>query len=228
MSLGARAQGLILNVDESLRGTVSLGMLEAEGIHPDPLPPEFAAERERIVAHLITHYAGRPAADIPGVAETRALFHQLDIDPTKTRPSSEALLRRVLQGKGLPQVNPPVDVCNLCSLESQIPMGLYDREKIRGEIAVRVGRANEGYPGIRKQRVQLAGRLLLADDDGPFGAPTSDSAHTAVTEGTRHLVVVVFCPIARAGQQLSVALERVADLLTRFCGAGVVAVRVLQ
>jgi len=228
MSLGARAHGIVLTVEESLRGTLSLGMLEAEGLRVNGLPPEFESERDRIVTHLATHHAGRPAADIPGVAETRALFHQLDIDPTKTRPSSEALLRRVLQGKGLPRVNPAVDVCNLCSLESQLPLGLYDRDKIRGEITVRVGRANEGYPGIRKQRVTLAGRLLLADDDGPFGAPTSDSAHTAVTESTRSLVVVVFCPIARAGQQLSIALERVADLLTRYCGAGVVAVRVLQ
>ena len=228
MTLQARTGGLTLKIEESLRGVLALGLLEAEGLRAGPLPEDFETERERLTTRLESHYAGKQPADIPGVSETRALFHQLDIDPTKTRPSSEALLRRVLQGKGLPRVNPAVDACNLCSLEFQLPFGLYDREQVHGAIHVRVGREGEGYPGIRKQRVHLAGRLLLADDEGPFGAPTSDSSRTAVTPETRHLLVVVFCPMERAGQHLSAALERVSDLLTRHCGASVVAVRVLQ
>lgn len=228
MTLQARARSLSLKVDDSLRGVLALGLLEAEGIRGDGLSAEFEAERDRLTARLVGHYAGKQPADIPGVAETRSLFHQLDIDPTKTRPSSEALLRRVLQGKGLPRVNPAVDVCNLCSLEHQLPFGLYDRDQVRGTIHVRVGRDGEGYPGIRKQRVHLAGRLLLADEEGPFGAPTSDSTRTSVTPETRALVVVVFCPVERAGRHLSGALEHVAELLTRHCGATVLAVRVVQ
>lgn len=228
MTLQARIHGLTLKVDESLRGVLALGLLEAESLRTGPLPAEFELECERLTARLATHYAGKQPADIPGVSETRALFHQLDIDPTKTRPSSEALLRRVLQGKGLPRVNPAVDVCNLCSLEHQLPFGLYDRDQVRGAIHVRVGREGESYAGIRKQRVNLSGRLVLADDDGPFGAPTSDSGRTSVTPDTRNLVVVVFCPLDRAGQHLSTALEHVSDLLTRHCGASVTAVRVVQ
>ena len=77
--------------------------------------------------------------------------------------------------------------------------------------------------------MQLGGRLLLADEDGPFGAPTSDSLRTAVTARARkHLLVVVFCPVDRAGQSLSSALERIADRLTRYCSASVLAVRVIQ
>jgi DNA/RNA-binding domain of Phe-tRNA-synthetase-like protein len=185
-------------------------------------------ERDQLVQRLLGTFAGRQPADIPGVAEARSLFHRLGVDPTKTRPSSEALLRRVLQGKGLPSVNPAVDVCNLCSLEHQLPLGLYDRDLIQGGVRVRMGGEDEGYPGIRKQRVQLGGRLLLADQSGPFGAPTSDSLRTAVTETTKHLMVVVFCPVDRAGQSLSSALERLAERLTRYCSASVLAVRVVQ
>jgi len=227
MSIQTRAQGLQLSIEDSLRGTLALGLLEAEGASLEPLPAEFEVERERLCARLASHYAGKQPADIPGVAETRALFHRLDIDPTKTRPSSEALLRRVLQGKGMPQVNPIVDVCNLCSLEHQLPLGLYDRDVVKGAVRVRVGRENEGYPGIRKQWVNLTGRLLLEDDGGPFGAPTSDSRRTAVTEGTRNALVVVFSPTERASD-LSTALERIADLLTRHCRTSIAAVRVLQ
>jgi DNA/RNA-binding domain of Phe-tRNA-synthetase-like protein len=228
MSIQARASGLQLLVDDSLRGTLALGLLEAEGTSVEVLPPEFDQERDRLVSRLAAHFAGKQPADIPGVAETRALFHRLDIDPTKTRPSSEALLRRVLQGKGLPKVNPVVDVCNLCSLEHQLPLGLYDRDLVKGALRVRVGREGEGYPGIRKQWVNLVGRLLLADDEGAFGAPTSDSRRTSVTSETRNLLVVVFSPPERAGAHLSAGLEHIADFLTRFCGASVVAVRVLQ
>jgi DNA/RNA-binding domain of Phe-tRNA-synthetase-like protein len=76
--------------------------------------------------------------------------------------------------------------------------------------------------------VNLSGRLLLADDDGPFGAPTSDSQRTAVTSKTKSLLVVVFCPPERAGAHLTTALEHIAGLLTKYCAASVTAVRVVQ
>ncbi len=228
MSLQARTQGLNLTVDEPLRGVLALGLLEAEGVVLGALPPGFDQERDQVTARLTARFAGKQPADIPGVAETRVLFHQLDMDPTKTRPSSEALLRRVLQGKGLPHVNAAVDVCNLCSLEDQLPLGLYDRDLVRGSVRVRVGREGEGYPGLRKQRVNLAGRLLLSADDGPFGAPTADSLRTAVTAKSRNLMVVLFCPLERVGSGLTVALEHIADRLTRYCSASVSAVRVVR
>ncbi len=228
VSLQAGAPGLGLTVEDSLRGVLALGLLEAEGVRLGSAPADFEAECGRVCARLAGQYAGMPPADIPGVAETRALFHRLGVDPTKTRPSSEALLRRVTQGKGLPRVNLVVDICNLCSLEHQLPLGLYDRDFLRGSVEARAGRAGEGYPGIRKQRVNLEGRLLLADDEGPFGAPTSDSARTAVTEATTKLLVVVFCPVERADRLLSAMLEQIADRLTRHASASVVAVRVAQ
>lgn len=228
MGMDEHAPELGLTVDDSLRGVLALGLLAAEGIRMEPVPGEFDEECAQVCARLQREHADRPPVEIPGVAEVRALFHRLGVDPTKTRPSSEALLRRVVQGRGLPRVNLAVDVCNLCSLEHQLPLGLYDRDTLKGAIHVRVGRDGEGYPGIRKQRVHLAGRLLLADDDGAFGAPTSDSTRTAVHAGTRNLVVVVFCPAERAGNQLSTALEHIADLLTRFCTANIVAARTLQ
>jgi DNA/RNA-binding domain of Phe-tRNA-synthetase-like protein len=228
MSLQARIQGLSLTLDEGLRGVLALGLLEGEGAVQGPLPPEFATERDQLTARLSARGSGKSPTDIPGVAETRAMFHQLDLDPTKTRPSSEALLRRVLQGKGMPRVNLAVDVCNLSSLEHQLPLGLYDRDLVRGPVRVRLGQEGEGYAGIRKQRVNLASRLLLADDGGPFGAPTSDSARTAVSSRTRRLLVVLFCPVERADRHLSGALEHIANLLTRFCSASVSAVQVVQ
>jgi DNA/RNA-binding domain of Phe-tRNA-synthetase-like protein len=222
----AHAPELGLTVEDALRGAIALGLLEAEGIRLEPVPAAFDQECAEVCARIEGQHAGQPPAEIPGVAETRALFHRLGVDPTKTRPSSEALLRRIVQGKGLPRVNLAVDLCNLCSVEHQLPLGLYDRERVLGGVQARVGRDGEGYGGIRKQRVNLAGRLLLADDEGPFGAPTSDSERTAVTAGTTRLLVVVFCPIERAEQPLSTMLEQLTVRLTRHASARVVAIRV--
>ena len=229
MTLQTRTTGFSLELDESLQPTLVLGWLEADGLRSDPLPEAFHRERDESVQRIVARFAGRSAGDIPGVAETRQMFHRLGVDPTKTRPSNEALLRRVLQGKGLPDVFPTVDVCNLASLEQQFPLGLYDRSMLQGtRLRVRTGRRGEGYAGIRKQHVNLEGRLLLSDATGPFGAPTSDSARTAITEQTRALLCVLFCPVDRRTDERMAALERIADLLTRHCGASVNLVRTVQ
>lgn len=228
MSLQARAGTLSLEMDDSLRGVVALGWLEADGLSVAALGVAYDAERDESIRSLLRRFAGRQAADIPGVAETRGMFSRLGVDPTKSRPASEALLRRTIQGKGLPRIHPAVDVCNLASLEHQLPIGLYDRALVKGPVFARVGRPNEGYEGIRKGRVNLSNRPLLADDEGAFGAPTADSARTQVSEGTRALLAVVYCPTERPSEHLSVLLARVADLLARHCGATVHLVQTRQ
>lgn len=228
MSLPTRASGLSFEVDDALRDVLTLGWLEADGVKSEPLSQGFGHERDDVIQRLTGRFTGRHASDIPGVAENRAMFRRLGVDPTKTRPASEALLRRVLQGKGIPAILPAVDVCNLASLEHQLPIGLYDRDHVKGAVFARAGRAGEGYDGIRKGRVNLAQRPLLADDAGPFGAPTSDSARTQVTERTHALLAVVFCPTDRPSEDLSAMLARVADLLARYCDATVHLVRTVH
>src|SRR5512139_1163134 len=127
-------------------------------------------------------------------ATVRTMYKRVGLDPTKTRPSSAALLRRVRKGDPLPRINSMVDVCNWCSLEFQLPYGLYDAAHIDGEVELRIGRPGESYPGIRKDDVHVDGRIALADRMGPFGNPTSDSARTMVTTTTTEALLVVFAP----------------------------------
>ena len=149
-----------------------------------------------------------PPEDIVAV---RTMYKRVGIDPTKRRPSSEALLRRVRKGDPLPRINSMVDVCNWCSLEFQLPYGLYDSARIEGEVVLRLGHEGESYPGIRKDDVNVGGRITLADSVGPFGNPTSDSARTMVTTATRQALVVVFAP----HEVGPAALERVMDITAR-------------
>ena len=153
------------------------------------------------------------------IAAVRTMYKRVGIDPTKRRPSSEALLRRVRKGDPLPRINSMVDVCNWCSLELQLPYGLYDADQIQGDVVLRIGRDGESYPGIRKDDVHVGGRITLADDRGPFGNPTSDSARTMVTTATTRALVVVFAPREIDPGRLSHVLNITAQRMGEFTGA---------
>ena len=157
----------------------------------------------------------------------RAMYRRVGIDPTKTRPSSEALLRRVRRGDRLPRINTLVDVCNWCSLEFQLPYGLYDRAAIEPPIELRLGHEGESYAGIRKDTVNVAGRLTLADRRGAFGNPTSDSARTMVTPAARDVLVVVFAPAATPVPAIETVLARTAARLIEHAGGRDVERRVI-
>jgi DNA/RNA-binding domain of Phe-tRNA-synthetase-like protein len=156
-----------------------------------------------------------PPAEITAV---RTMYKRVGLDPTKTRPSSEALLRRVRKGDSLPRINSMVDVCNWCSLEFQLPYGLYDAAHIDGDVELRVGRAGESYPGIRKDDVNVDGRITLADRIGPFGNPTSDSARTMVTTATTQAMLVVFAPRELESKRLSQVLDATSQRMSEFTG----------
>ena len=168
----------------------------------------------------------RAALDEAG-QRTRALYRAIGLDPTKTRPSSEALLRRVRRGDTLPRVNTIVDLCNWCSVETQIAFGVYDRDRIAGDaIALRLGADGEGYDGIRKDRVNVGGRLTLADADGPFGNPTSDSLRTSVSSATTRVLFVLFVPAATSSADYVQAVSLTAGRVAAFAG-GVESARLL-
>ncbi len=133
--------------------------------------------------------------------------------------SNEALLRRVRKGEPLPRINSMVDVCNWCSLECQLPYGLYDADRIEGDVVLRVGRDGESYAGIRKDEVHVGGRITLADRVGLFGNPTSDSARTMVTPATARALVVVFAPIEVEPRRVDHVLAVTAERMQMFTGA---------
>ncbi len=171
-----------------LRDIIRPGVLAFESLR--------VVERDEALDALMAEAEGRARQHAPAErGDVRTMYRAIGIDPTRRRPSSEALLRRVIRGDPLPRINSLVDVCNWCSLEFQIPYGLYDLDHVQGGIALRLGREGEQYPGIRKDAVHVAGRLTLADARGPFGNPSSDSARTMVLPGASRALVVVFAPV---------------------------------
>jgi DNA/RNA-binding domain of Phe-tRNA-synthetase-like protein len=150
------------------------------------------------------------------VARARALYRRFGVDPTRVRPSSEALLRRLKKGEPLPRVNSLVDVANTMSVQLQVPVGLYDMDKASGdELSIRLGAEGEGYTGIRKEHVNVAGRLCVADAAGPLGNPSADSARTMITTDTQRAAWIYFLPVTDED------IDRTAELVAVF-GRGLV------
>lgn len=184
----------MIEIDPGLHGMVCLGVVRAEGVAVRAEAPDVWAEIDRVADGLRTRYTGKAPAEIPELQPARELYRRTGEDPTKLRPSSEALLRRILRGEGLYRINSLVDACNLCSLEFLLPMGLYDADRITGPVLARLGVQGEGYNSLGKGFYAVAGRLALCDVRGPFGSPTNDSRRTAITEDTRRCLMVVFGP----------------------------------
>jgi DNA/RNA-binding domain of Phe-tRNA-synthetase-like protein len=168
----------------------ALGCIEAQvetGATPAALGELLRGCEERI-AKLADP---RAILEAPAILAPRAGDKALGKDPARYRGSAEALLRRLIAGKGMPRINCVVDVINLISVESRLPIGLYDLAHVEGAIEFRAGRAGETYKGIGKYDLNLEGLPLFADAKGPHGSATSDSERTMVTENTKRVLALI-------------------------------------
>jgi DNA/RNA-binding domain of Phe-tRNA-synthetase-like protein len=165
---------------------------------------DFQTEITTVVAAVRAGQVGDPAS-------ARRLYRRFGIDPTRHRPSSEALLRRIRRGQPLPRINSLVDVANLMSLRLQVPVGLYDLDQTDGtDLVIRLGAAGEEYEGIGKERVNVEARICVADRTGPCGNPSSDSARTRITMATENAAWIYFLPVDED------QLNRTAELLALY------------
>ena len=193
-----------------------LGCVRAT-VRTEPGSDALWAEMQRAAEDAAANPA-EPSAR-PPVAATRELYRRLGKDPSRYRGSPEALLRRARSGKALYRIHNVVDVINLVSLRTLLPIGLYDAAKLRPPLVLRRGATGEAYDGIGKEQLNLDGLPVLVDAEGPFGSPTSDSRRTMVTEATAEVLAVVFGVTGRA--ELEPAMEMLADLLRRHCAGEV-------
>jgi DNA/RNA-binding domain of Phe-tRNA-synthetase-like protein len=198
---------------------VKLGWVEADGVRVAPAGGKLAELMDAVCERKRREFTVEGLAETEPIRAVRAMFREWGMDPSKYRPSSEALLRRVVQGKGLYRVSNAVDAGNLGSVETGWPYGCYDRSKIHAEVALRHGAAGETYEGIGKKMWHLEGRPVLADAEGPFGSPISDSTRSMVTESATDILAVIYAPWAASDALIEVACERLGERLKEYCGA---------
>lgn len=173
---------------------IQFGLLECTQIKVKSKAQNWEDSVAELQAYLHHKFKDSAPSSEPIIAAIRKMYRSVGWDPTKYRPSSEALVRRILQNRGLYQINNVVDLANLISARYHIPMGLYDLDKVKGPIQMGVGRPDESYAGISKSKINAEGKIILRDEVGIFGNPTADSRRTMVETSTQHILALFFCP----------------------------------
>lgn len=130
--------------------------------------------------------------NIPSIAATRRVYRACGKDPSRYRPAAEALIRRMLQGKSLYQIDTLVDLVNVASIAFGYSIGGFDADKFKGDtLTLGIGREGEPYEGIGRGMINIAGLPVYRDAEGGVGTPTSDNERTKMEIGTTHLVVLI-------------------------------------
>ncbi len=195
-------------------------------VQPDPSPVALLAEMNQRELEIQELPFPRGVLESPQVETVRKAYKSVGKDPARYRGSAEALLRRIVAGKGFPQINVVVDVINLVSVESRLPIGLYDLAHVTGEIIFRAGRAGETYKGIGKYDLNLEGLPIFCDAAGPHGSPTSDSERTMVTAATKNVLGII---VSFGGAEgLERWAQRMSALLRQHAAAQDVEIQIIQ
>jgi DNA/RNA-binding domain of Phe-tRNA-synthetase-like protein len=153
--------------------------------------PDLLSAISKYIHDLQLSVKSQDLAAIPEIIAARNGYRAIGKDPSRYRPSQEALLRRVLRGKGLAKINSVVDVNNLISLRSRHSLGSYDLDQTKGAIKFRIGLKGESYKGIRKETINFEGLPVFADEVGPFGSPTSDSDRAMIRLTTTRVMMAI-------------------------------------
>lgn len=173
---------------------LTVGYFEILNIIVNPSDQEFWNKFNSEAELIRKDFGNKKASEDEIIAKVRKLYKSWKIDPSRYRPSPERLLRRILKSDDLYKVNNVVDVCNFISVTSRLPIGLYDLKKATGDLEIRFGKEGETYLGITNIEISTQDKLIVSDDVGPCGSPTTDSIRTSITEDTNHFGVVFYAP----------------------------------
>lgn len=150
----------------------------------------------------------------------RDFFWQLDIDPTKTRPAAEALIRRVLRGRELPRINTWVDSYNLASMRTAIPIASFDSDLLEGDLLMRESMEGEMFLGIgMDEPIILNGGEVVIEDGERLAAiyPYRDADYSKVTLKTCNVLMLMCGAPGISVVDLEDAAQISSAIVRRFC-----------
>jgi DNA/RNA-binding domain of Phe-tRNA-synthetase-like protein len=190
--------------------------VEAEVVNT-PYQPELWKEIEALGEKFRAELTTESLKELPSIAATRNVYRACGKDPSRYRPASEALIRRMLQGKELYQRDTLVDLINLASIAFGYSIGGFDADKFIGDtLTLGVGREGEPYEGIGRGMINIHGLPVYRDAEGGVGTPTSDNERTKMELSTRHLLVLINGYDGNE-QRVTENAEYIQQLLQKYC-----------
>lgn len=190
--------------------------VEAEVVNT-PYSEELWKEIEALGSKFREELTTESLKEMTSIAATRRVYKSCGKDPSRYRPASEALIRRVLQGKELYQRDTLVDLINLASIAFGYSIGGFDADKFVGDtLTLGIGREGEPYEGIGRGLINIHGLPVYRDAQGGVGTPTSDNERTKMMLATTHLLVLIN---GYDGDESRVCqnAEYIQELLRKYC-----------
>ncbi|MCQ2218257.1 MAG: hypothetical protein MJZ33_07200 [Paludibacteraceae bacterium] len=207
-------------------GHISIGVVDCK-IQNSSSSAELWQLIDTEIENFKQRYTIPDLAKRPTVEATRTAYKQCGKDPSRYRPSSEALCRRILKGLDLYRINTVVDLINLISITSGYSIGGFDADKIEGEqLTLGIGREGEPFEGIGRGPLNIDGLPVYRDNVGGVGTPTSDNERTKLAEESSHLLMIVNAYSGTEG--LNEFLDYSVALLKQFAEAKEIEVKVLE
>ena len=189
-----RTNSIIVNVSQEIESVCPefVGACVEAQVVNTPYCEELWQEIEALGERFRSELTTESLKDMTSIAATRRVYKACGKDPSRYRPASEALIRRMLQGKELYQRDTLVDLVNLASIAYGYSIGGFDADKFVGNtLTLGIGREGEPYEGIGRGLLNICGLPVYRDAEGGVGTPTSDNERTKMTLDTRHLVVLI-------------------------------------
>lgn len=177
---------------------IALGLIRAK-VNTKESSRDLWKEINSCSDDLIKEIKIEELSSLPRIKDGRETYKKLGKAPGKYRLSSEALIRRVLQGKGVYKINNIVDINNLISLKSKFPVGSYNIKNLNLPVTLGVGKIGARYKGIGKELINIENLPVLMDSEGAFGSPTSDSERAMIADDAEEILMCIFSFSGEAG-----------------------------
>ena len=214
-----RTNSIIVNVSQEIESVCPefVGACVEAQVVNTPYCEELWQEIEALGERFRSELTTESLKDMTSIAATRRVYKACGKDPSRYRPASEALIRRMLQGKELYQRDTLVDLVNLASIAYGYSIGGFDADKFVGNtLTLGIGREGEPYEGIGRGLLNICGLPVYRDAEGGVGTPTSDNERTKMTLDTRHLVVLINGYDGNE-QRVRENAEYIQQLLRKYC-----------
>lgn len=184
-------------------------------VHVEESPHALQSEIEKALTEVRDTLDIQDVSSLPAIRDTKSAYRLLGKDPSRYRPSAEALLRRILNNKDLYRINNIIDALNLISIKYGFSIGGYDMNKIQGLITLEKGLHDDDYEGIGRGSLNIHDLPVFKDELGAFGSPTSDSQRTMITDNTQEYLMVIFD--FNKSDLLETAMDESVNMITRYC-----------
>jgi DNA/RNA-binding domain of Phe-tRNA-synthetase-like protein len=210
-------------IDQSLKRTyegLSVHEIHIDGLSVTRETPELNGFKSEVASKVKEDYDLEKLKDVETIRKYRDFFWRLGIDPTKIRPASEALIRRILQGKDIPKINTAVDAYNLVSIETHVAIGAFDDALLKGQLLMRTAEEGEEFRGIgMKEAKVLKGQEIVISDDEKLVAiyPYRDADNTKVTDNTESIYILSCGVPGIEMEQLREASLLTKEYFDKFC-----------